>query len=299
MSGRDIILLTETHESPERSLPRIHGFHWESSHRGSTRQHTTRGSGGVAILFRQGLQRRIQIVARDPQARYLWIRFELSRDRTIYIALCYFAPSGSRFATTAREREGEERPSPYTCLSEDIMEYSTLGEVFLMGDFNAKTCSEQCETNDTEDPTVLHAIQDAASIQWPTLGRLTCIPHGVAPGRGCSVDYIMGSREATPLLSSFIIPPLPIGANHTYLALSLTGDATLSTSITCTPHTTIHFTHELAPLYSAEVEKGLLSLHPSTPLPMLTSHITFVLQTSTISSFPHTTHTGHTPSPVT
>ena len=212
MRGRDLILLTETHESPERSLPRIHGFQWESSHRGSTRQHTTRGSGGVAILFRQGLQRRIQIVARDPQARYLWIRFELSRDRTIYIALCYFAPSGSRFATTAREREGEERPSPYTCLSEDIMEYSTLGEVFLMGDFNARTCSEQCETYDTEDPTVLHAIQEAATmrdsadtartteygrhllrlgsqhrlviyngmIQWPTSGRVTRIPHGVA-----------------------------------------------------------------------------------------------------------------------
>ena len=94
MRGRDIILLTETHESPERGLPRIHGVRWESLHRGCTRQHTSRGSGGVAILFRQGLHSRLQIVARDPQARYMWIRRELSRDRTIYIALCYFAPSG-------------------------------------------------------------------------------------------------------------------------------------------------------------------------------------------------------------
>ena len=328
MSGRDIILLTETHESPERSLPRIHGFHWESSHRGSTRQHTTRGSGGVAILFRQGLQRRIQIVTRDPQARYIWIRFELSQDRIIYIALYYFAPSGSRFSTTEIERDGEERPSPYTCLSEEIMEYSTLGEVFLMGDFNARTCSDQCETYDIEDPA-LQAIQEEATTrgsadtariteygrhllrlgsqhhlviynglaQWPTSGKLTCIPYGVADGGGSTVDYIMGFREATHLLSSFTIPPIPIGADHTYLALSFTGDTTPPISITRTPHTTIHFTHELAPLYSTEVEKGLLLLHPSTPLPMLTAHITSVLQTSAISSFPHTTHTGHTPPP--
>jgi len=98
MSGRDIILLTETHESPERSLPRIHGFQWESAYRKCTRQNTSRGSGGVAILFRRELQGRIQIVARDPEARFLWIRIELSVDQIIYIALCYFAPTGSKFA---------------------------------------------------------------------------------------------------------------------------------------------------------------------------------------------------------
>ena len=94
MRGRDIILLTETHESPERGLPRIHGFQWESLHRGCTRQHTSRGSGGVAILFRQKFDSRLQIVARDPQARYMWIRLELSRDRTIYIALVLLCPLG-------------------------------------------------------------------------------------------------------------------------------------------------------------------------------------------------------------
>ena len=59
---------------------------------------TSRGSGGVAILFRRELQSRIQIMARDPEARFLWIRIELSVDHIIYIALCYFAPTGSRFA---------------------------------------------------------------------------------------------------------------------------------------------------------------------------------------------------------
>lgn len=160
MRGRDIILLTETHESPERSLPRIHGFQWESAHRKYTRQNTSRGSGGVAILFRRELQGRIQVVARDPEARFLWIRMELSEDQLIYIALCYFAPTGSRFAVT-EQKEGEDGESPYTWLTEGIIEYSARGEVFLMGDFNARTCSRQCESYDFEDPEILQITEDA------------------------------------------------------------------------------------------------------------------------------------------
>lgn len=176
MRGRDIILLTETHESPERGLPRIHGFQWESLHRGCTRQHTSRGSGGVAILFKQGLHSKLQIVARDPQARYMWIRLELSRDRTIYIALCYFAPSGSRFASTEQEPSSTEA-SPYTCLSEGIMEYSTLGEVFLMGDFNARTHNEQCEEYDHEDPEILHTLHEEINMRDST-DRGPCTAYG-------------------------------------------------------------------------------------------------------------------------
>ena len=256
----------------------------------------------------------------------MWIRFELSRDRVIYIALCYFAPMGSSFAITDRELSD---PSPYACLSEEIIEYSTLGEVFLMGDFNARTRSEQCEAYDLEDPQSLHATQEEDTLrasadraqptaygrhllrlgsqhrlviyngmaQWPASGGLTCMPHGVADGGGSTVDYILGSKEAAHLLTSFTIPPIPIGADHTYLTFSLTADTISHTPTTRIPHTTIHFTHEVAHIYSAEVEKGLLLLLPTTPLSILTSHITSVLHTSAISSFPHTTHTGHTPPP--
>ena len=134
-------------------------------------------------------------------------------------------------------------------------------------------------------------------VQWPTSGGLTCMPHGVAEGGGSTVDYILGPREATHLITSFTIPPIPIGADHTYLSFSITGDTIPHSSTAHTPHTTIHFTHELASLYSAEVEHGLCLLHPSTPLSVLTSHISSVLHTSAISSFPHTTHTGRTPPP--
>ena len=104
MEGHDILLLTETHQSPERGLPRVEGYQWESAYRGATRQSTIRGSGGIAMLVRREMQRRVQVVARDPDARYMWIRLQLSEIRVLYIALCYFSPRGSRYATLRRGR---------------------------------------------------------------------------------------------------------------------------------------------------------------------------------------------------
>ena len=78
MRDQDIVLLTETHESPQRGLPRIQGFRRESAHQKCTRQNTSRGSSGVAILFRREIQSKIQVVARDPEACFIWLRLELS-----------------------------------------------------------------------------------------------------------------------------------------------------------------------------------------------------------------------------
>ena len=125
--GRDIILLTETHESPERSLPRIQDFQWESAHRRCMRQNTSRGSGGVAILFHRELQHTIQIEARDPEARFLWIRIELSADQIIYIALCYFAPTSSRFAV--RQDRRRRRMGSHPTLALQRGSWSTLHAV--------------------------------------------------------------------------------------------------------------------------------------------------------------------------
>lgn len=49
--------------------------------------------------------------------------------------VCFFAPFTSRFVA-----QGE---LPYNTLYEDIKEFIGLGEVFLVGDFNARTASCQ------------------------------------------------------------------------------------------------------------------------------------------------------------
>ncbi|MCO5551936.1 hypothetical protein L7F22_005443 [Adiantum nelumboides] len=271
MEDRDIIFLTETHESPGRGLPRVQGYVWESTHRKCMRKHTTRGSEGVAVLYKHGLQDKIQILVHDPEACFMWIRVELHKGHFAYNALCYFAPSGERFATVGEdttggatvEQEGEEEGdtlSPYTCLTEKIMEYSSLGEIFLMGDFNGQTQSKQCETYDFEDPEALHPLDEVGvdristntttptaygrhllhlgsqhrlviyngMAQWPGSGDLTCIPPST-PGGGSTVDYIMGSREASHMLTSLTIQPTPIGADHSYITLSLDSSHTRRT----------------------------------------------------------------------
>ncbi|MCO5591244.1 hypothetical protein L7F22_045225 [Adiantum nelumboides] len=120
----------------------------------------------------------------------MWLRIQLATDRVIHVALCYFPPRGSHFAdhtetrrepTTVEEtpeeeddesmieeEEGPQSQSPFSVLSEDILHYAALGEILLVGDFNARTQSRQCEIYDFEDPTILHTI---AAEEWFALKR--------------------------------------------------------------------------------------------------------------------------------
>ena len=90
------------------------------------------GSGGVAVLFREELRPLVRIVRRDEHARYMWVTLRLEIERPLYIAICYFPPSTSHYASP----QGQ---SPYTILDEDIWEFSSVGDVILLGDFNART----------------------------------------------------------------------------------------------------------------------------------------------------------------
>ena len=333
MRGHDIILLTETHQSPEKGLPRVEGYQWESVFRGSTRRSTSRGSGGVALLFRQGLHDRIRVVSRSTDATHMWIRLQLTEERAVYVALCYFAPKGSDYATHGGEegtetatQQGRTAESPYSGLSDDILQFSSLGEVFLVGDFNGRTQSRQCEGFDFEEPEILHTLEEVATqrlsadtgpdatgyghhllelgsrhhliiyngmAQWPDSGALTCFPLAGAGKFGSTVDYILGSRQATQLVTSFTIPPLPLGADHTYLSLSLTSSHHTNAPHQPTPHTTIHFTHDLDHVYSHHLNEHISLLDPSATLSTLTSQFTHLLHTSALNSYPHHTSSGH------
>lgn len=99
IAGQDIIFFTETHQSPERPLPRVCGYTWGSAFRGETRPSGgTRGSGGVAVLYRSTLARSVTIERRDAHARYLWCRIRGSDYQDTFIAVCYFPPASSPFA---------------------------------------------------------------------------------------------------------------------------------------------------------------------------------------------------------
>ena len=72
--GRDIIFYSETHQTTGGTLPRVTGYRWETTCRQEVRsKHRGRGSGGVAVLFREELQSLISIVRRDEHARNMWV----------------------------------------------------------------------------------------------------------------------------------------------------------------------------------------------------------------------------------
>ena len=104
----------------------------------------SRGSGGVAVLFREELQPLIHIVQRDESAQYMWVRVREDDGKLLYIAICYFPPSTSHYASPKGQ-------SPYMILDEDIWEFSRDGDVILLGDFNARTTCHQSSFFDTSE----------------------------------------------------------------------------------------------------------------------------------------------------
>ena len=66
----DILFLVETHQSPNRGLPRVKGFHWEPVFRQTSRQRITNGSNGVAMLFRRELHNRKENTKDKPRSSF-------------------------------------------------------------------------------------------------------------------------------------------------------------------------------------------------------------------------------------
>lgn len=70
--------------------------------------------------------------------------YPTSRPRDFYIAICYFSPQHSWYAS------GSE--SPYMPLYGIITRFSTMGVILLAGDFNARTTKEQSSLYFMDDP---------------------------------------------------------------------------------------------------------------------------------------------------
>ena len=60
----------------------------------------------------------------------MWVRLRAEMGRFLYIAICYFPPSTSVYATPRGQ-------SPFSVLDDDIWEFSRDGDIILLGDFNA------------------------------------------------------------------------------------------------------------------------------------------------------------------
>lgn len=58
---------------------------------------------------------------------------------SIRVSACYFAPKGSK----TYKKKHLDREDPYSSLKNDISAFSSLGEILIIGDFNARMENNQ------------------------------------------------------------------------------------------------------------------------------------------------------------
>jgi hypothetical protein len=96
-----------------------------------------KGHGGIMVLVRKKY-RFIQLEKEDPNKQFVWLKISENGNR-IRIAACYFAPQVSKIYKS----RGLDDKDPFAALKIDIAIYSQLGEVLIVGNFNARTAGEQ------------------------------------------------------------------------------------------------------------------------------------------------------------
>ena len=67
----ELIFLTETHESIERTFPYVNGYHWILTFRHETQRSSgVCGSGGVAFLMCEYIRSKVSLVASNEHYKY-------------------------------------------------------------------------------------------------------------------------------------------------------------------------------------------------------------------------------------
>ena len=90
------------------------------------------------VLVREKEGRFIQREKEDPNKKFVWLKISENGNH-IKIAACYFSQQVSKIYKI----RGLDHKDPFATLKSDTAIYSQLGEVLIVGDFNARTTSEQ------------------------------------------------------------------------------------------------------------------------------------------------------------
>ena len=139
---------------------------------------------------------------------WIWIRGYSPLPRGIYITCFYFPPASSPFFI-----HGDLARNPYLDLYIDIFQYSTMGEVILLGDFNAHTKALQIPLHDRS--------QDMFCIEEMNFE---------------SVGLHRLSEDALGPITAYGRQLLQLGESHELLILNDLSCFPDSFSFTCFPH---------------------------------------------------------------
>lgn len=137
------VVETWTHSESAIDLPDFDCFHLP----GIKKKHVRKGrrSGGVIIYFRRHIAPGISLVCKRNYG--LWIKLDkafFNLEYDIYLAVIYIKPKYSH----------QDNEEIFCKLSQDIVELSCRGKIFLSGDFNSRTgiCPDYIE-DDSYLPT--------------------------------------------------------------------------------------------------------------------------------------------------
>jgi exonuclease III len=132
----DIVLLSETHVGYETTVDVENFFYYPFCRQKSK---NNRYFGGLGILIKKDIRKGIKFLE-DGNSEYQWLKldksfFQLKKD--IYLCTLYLVPQSSPYLTKMELNVLET-------IERDLIEkYSEKGDIILMGDFNARTGSEE------------------------------------------------------------------------------------------------------------------------------------------------------------
>lgn len=134
ISNKDVVILTETKCSYSETI-HIPNYYTFSLNRTPLKTAKT-DSGGIALICKQKLKSGIAILPTTSED-YMWVRlnksfFNLSKD--LYICAIYNPPPGSTYSQ-------RQLCDPLEKIEEDIIKFSKVGDIMMVGDLNARTSS--------------------------------------------------------------------------------------------------------------------------------------------------------------
>ena len=127
----DIACIQETWLSSSHNVC-LNGYSYFRSDRNTRHRRSKRAAGGTVDFFKSSLKKGVQKLG-SKISDFLWIKLDrkvFSLNKDIFICCVYIPPQGSVMHI------GKEY---FETLQSEMLYYSVLGDVILLGDFNART----------------------------------------------------------------------------------------------------------------------------------------------------------------
>lgn len=215
-----------------------------------------RNSGGVLVYYKQEYSRYLSVAKVDPKG-LIWLKLSkcfLQSENDVFICVCYIPPEDSSLYNNINSELFQF--DFYEYLSSEVRVFSSYGQVFILGDFNART-GDQCDyindlnldryidlpcayiNNNTLPVRKNHDIsvnsfgqkllsfcrENDCCILNGRLEEGQCTYHSHYKGKPVSstVDYLIVDHDSIPLIQQMNVLELTEFSDHCPVSFSLKG----------------------------------------------------------------------------